>query len=91
MLNAGQVDAVRTSFGFDGPFTIVDEEALEAIMDRGTAVPARQGRTRAPGRMDGCLRSGDVGSALLAGATGVVSMAFLACGIALVRDTTGHD
>ena len=29
--------------------------------------------------------------AFLVGAVGVVSMALLACGIALVRDTTGHD
>ncbi len=29
--------------------------------------------------------------AFLVGAVGVVSMAFLACGIALVRDTTDHD
>ena len=29
--------------------------------------------------------------ALLVGAVGVVSMVLLACGIALVRDTTGHD
>ena len=29
--------------------------------------------------------------ALLVGAIGVVSMALLACGITLVRDTTGHD
>ena len=49
------------------------------------------GKTRAPDRMAGRLDPAIWVRALLVRATGVVSMAVMACAIALVRDTTGHE
>ena len=56
VLDAGQVRAVRTSFGLDGEFAMTGEEAFEAVMGRGAALALANGWRLARRRIMGADR-----------------------------------
>ena len=56
VLDAGQVRAVRTSFGLDGEFAMTGAEAFEAVMGRGTALALANGWRLARRRIMGADR-----------------------------------
>ena len=56
VLDTEQVRAVRQSFGLDSEFAMTGEEAFEAVMGRGTALPLANGWRLARRRIMGADR-----------------------------------